>query len=106
MKWVKSSKYDETRLKLENFLDIDLRAGLNFVLDVFGQKICKKENPKCGKCLLRDNCGYYKKTINKITKNNKDATSILITKDVSDKYDINDYQNKKREENFDDFEFF
>ncbi len=32
-------------------------------LVLFGRYICKSQNPECDKCLLKENCAYYKKYI-------------------------------------------
>jgi adenine-specific DNA glycosylase len=63
LNWIRTHQYNRTKVKLENILPINLRGGLNFILDVFGQMFCKKENPLCRNCLLRDKCDYYMKNV-------------------------------------------
>ncbi len=47
--------------KLMKFLPKDKWSRTHHQLVLFGRYICKSRNPLCDKCLLKEECNYYKK---------------------------------------------
>lgn len=56
--WVDTSKADQTRKALEEFIPSDRWPGLSVAIIGFGQQVCKKE-PLCGECRLASTCPHY-----------------------------------------------
>lgn len=77
LKWVNKTKDpNETSIELEKIVDKKYWNTINGVLVGFGQEICKSVNPLCDeKCLLCEDCSYYKEVISKKKKSNKKAKS-------------------------------
>lgn len=59
---VKTRKPEETERELKKILPKSLWKDVNNLLVPFGKKICKPIKPKCGECVIREFCEYYKRS--------------------------------------------
>ncbi|MCS7093863.1 MAG: endonuclease III [Candidatus Aenigmarchaeota archaeon] len=59
---VKTRKPEETERELKKILPKSLWKDVNNLLVPFGKKVCKPIKPKCGECVIREFCEYYKRS--------------------------------------------
>ena len=54
--WTETSKPEETRLALQDWLPSEHWGPVNAMLVGFGQTLCKPINPLCHECPVQDQC--------------------------------------------------
>lgn len=67
LQWVKkeTKEPEQTRKSLESWLPFEFWDEINVLLVGFGQTICTPVSPRCGKCLLNNECPVAFKVNNK-----------------------------------------
>ena len=77
LKWVNNTKDpDKTSMELEKIVDKKYWNTINGILVGFGQEICKSVKPLCEeRCLLCDDCPYYKNVVSKKSSAKKEKAS-------------------------------
>jgi len=54
--WLKSSSPEETEMILREILPVNYWKRINFILVLYGQKLCRPVSPFCSRCVIKKHC--------------------------------------------------